>query len=262
MKTFIPHTCPDCETELKIITGKNDKYKLICPNDKCFGVLLKRFQSGMLVFQISGLGPATLKNLYLSGVRDIADLLSLNKEAIFEQKYFKDGRAFDKMMTSIQNIKTLRLKHIIESLQFEDVGSSVSEEIEKYMNGSNYDFTGIEYSTRDLITNPESILIKSINEMIVKITEIGISIDMGKKEKSGKEITYECTGSPENYGFKTKDIFEAEVAKFGCVRTSLTSKTNYLITDDLASTTGKMGKAIKNGIPILDYGQFYKMVSV
>lgn len=261
MLQFIPENCPDCDTKLKVITGKNDKFKLMCPNAECVGKEVKKFCSGMLVFQISGLGEATLKNLYLSGIRDIADLLSMNKELIFKEGYFKEGRAFDKIIESIDAIKSLRLKDIIESLQFDNIGHTVSEEIEKYVTGGDYDFTGIDYSIRDLINNPASELNLAIQNIINKITVLGIPIEMGKKKSDKKMISFEMTGSPENYGWKTKDIFELEVAEFGCERHSLSKKSDYLVTDDLSSTTGKMEKANNFGIKIVDYKQFYEIVS-
>ena len=63
------------------------------------------------------------------------------------------------------------------------------------------------------------------------------------------------TGSPKAFGFKTKEEF---IAQFPNVEeVSVTdAKCNYLITDDLNSTSGKMKNAQKKGVKIVTYGQF------
>ena len=134
MINFIPTNCTECGHELSVETGKNGKYKLVCPNTKCDGVALRKFQSGMLSFDIAGIGPSTYKDLYDAGIRDIADLLSITSEDLIKTGVFKDGRSLEKMMIAIQSVKMLKLCNIIESLQFDGVGNTLSKEVEKFYN--------------------------------------------------------------------------------------------------------------------------------
>lgn len=260
MIKFIPTHCFDCGEKLSITTGKNGKYKLMCTNKNCNGILTKRFQSGMLTFKISGIGPAIYKDLYNTGLRDISDVLSVKKDFLIKSGIFKDGKSLDNMLNAISSIKQLKLSNIIESIQFDGVGETVSKEIEKYINGSEYDFTGFDYTIRDEIINPSSELNVKIQVLIGNLQTIGIDVDMGIKKQStstrDKVILVEFTGSPKSYGFATKDDYLKEISNYGCDHSDLNAKCNYLITDDLTSTTGKMGKAKKLGVQTFTYDTF------
>jgi NAD-dependent DNA ligase len=258
MIEFIPTHCFECGDKLSIVTGKNGKLKLMCTNTQCVGILIKKFQSGMLTFKISGIGPAIYKDLYNVGLRNIADLLSVKKETLINSGIFKDGKSLDNILSSISSIKYLKLCDIIESLQFDGIGTTVSKEFEKYINGSEYDFTGFDYSIRNDIINKESELNNKIQNLLDELLKIGIEINFGKKEnkKMEKVILVEFTGSPKNYGYSTKEEYEKEIEKYGVIHSSLNAKCNYLITDDMSSTSGKMGKAKKLGIQIFEYDDF------
>lgn len=262
MKEFIPTHCFECGSQLSVVTGKNGKYKLICPNDECGGVAVKKFQRGMLSFDISGIGPSTYKDLYDAGVRDIADLLSVTPYQLIETGIFKDGRALEKIMISLQSVKVLKLSSIIESLQFDGVGSTLSKEIEKFYNTGSYDSKGVDYTLREKIEDTNSDLNIAIRNIIQKLSQnpnVTIQTPDVKKDTGDVKI-FEMTGSPKNFGFDTKEDFVNEVENFGYVHGSLNKDCTYLITDDLSSTTGKMAKAIKLGVKTLTYGQLIELI--
>lgn len=259
MKQFIPTTCFECGSPLKVTKGKNNKYKLMCINSDCSGVAVIKFQKGMLAFEISGIGPAIYKKLYDSGVKNIVDLLKITPEKLIESGEFKDGRSLDKLMEAIQSIKSIKLSSIIESLQFESVGSTISKEIEKFYCGLPYNFTGFEYSIREQIQNENSDMMVKIKEVINEITEnTNVKIIYPKKDETNKSfdtIIMEMTGSPKNFGFNTKDDFVKEVAKYGVIHGKLNKDCHYLVTDDLSSKTSKMEKAEKLGVKVVTYDQ-------
>ena len=263
MIQFLPTHCTECGHELEVTIGKNGKYKLICPNDECGGVAVKKFQRGMSSFDISGIGPSTYKDLYDAGIRDIADLLSVTPEQLISTGIFKDGRSLEKLMESINSVKSLKLSAIIESLQFDKVGSTYSKEIESYIALGTYNSTGMDYDIREQIEDKDSELNVSIRTILDKLSKIdGLTIiTPTKKETTNGDIKIvEFTGSPKEFGFNTKEDFEKEILKFGYIHGSLNKNCDYLITDDLSSTTGKMGKAIKMGINILTYGQLIDLI--
>jgi len=69
-------------------------------------------------------------------------------------------------------------------------------------------------------------------------------------------IYIEMTGSPKNFGFKTKEKFLETLKPFGVEQTKLNSPyCTFLITDNLLSKTIKMRTAKSRGIQILTYGQ-------
>jgi hypothetical protein len=69
------------------------------------------------------------------------------------------------------------------------------------------------------------------------------------------------TGSPKPFGFATKSEF-ANLIGDKLNEVSITSKDcQYLITDDLNSTSSKMKAAEKKGIEIITYGEFAERFS-
>jgi len=69
-------------------------------------------------------------------------------------------------------------------------------------------------------------------------------------------IYIEMTGSPKEYGFKTKEKFLEVLKSFGVEHTKLTDPLcDFLITNDLTSKTGKMKIAKSRKIKVLTYGQ-------
>ena len=266
MIEFIPTVCYECGEKLKVTLGKNGKYKLMCVNTECCGIAVKKFQKGMLAFEIAGIGPANFKSLYNAGVRDIIGLLTITPEELIESGEFKDGRALEKIMDAISSLKNIRLNAVIESLQFDNVGSTISKELEKYYCGLPYDFAGFDYSVREQIENKDSDMMLKINEVVNILLEMdGITLVLPKKEDKTTDTSVvtrimEMTGSPKEFGFSTKGEFEKAVSPFGVVAGSLNKDCSFLVTDDLSSKTSKMEKATKLGVQIVTYGQLIEML--
>lgn len=260
MIKFIPTNCSECGSTLKVTKGKNDKYKLMCTNQNCDGVHIIKFQKGMLAFEISGIGPAIYKKLYKAGVKNIVDLLKVNPQDLIDSDEFKDGRSLEKLMESIKSIKTVKLSSIIESLQFENVGTTISKEIEKYYCNLPYDFTGFDYSIREQIKDENSDMMVKIRNIVNDISnQTDVKVILPKKEEKTENSAdiriMEMTGSPKDFGFNTKGDFVKEVSKYGIVHGKLNKDCHFLVTDDLSSKTSKMDKAEKLGVQVVTYGQ-------
>jgi NAD-dependent DNA ligase len=267
MIEFIPTVCYECGEKLKVTLGKNSKYKLMCVNTECGGIAVRKFQKGMLAFEIAGIGPAIFKKIYDAGVRNISDLLTVTPQKLIESGEFKSGRALDKLMESIKSIKSVRLSAIIESLQFENVGSTISKEIEKYYCGLPYNFTGFDYSIRNQIEDKNSDMMVEIKRVVDTLSSIpNIEIIFPKEDtKTNNDLTMEIrimemTGSPKDFGFVTKGDFVDAVSPYGIIAGTLNKDCHFLVTDDLSSKTSKMAKAEKLGVQIVTYGQLFDMV--
>jgi NAD-dependent DNA ligase len=267
MIEFIPTVCYECGEPLKVTIGKNGKYKLMCVNTECGGIAVRKFQKGMLAFEIAGIGPAIFKSLYIAGVRDIVGLLTVTPQELVASGEFKDGRALEKLMDSISSIKNIRLNAIIESLQFDNVGSTISKELEKYYCGLDYNFSGFDYSVREQIENKDSDMMVKIKQVVDTLSTLpNVQVVLPKMDtknitETGNKIRImEMTGSPKEFGFATKGEFEKAVEPFGVVAGSLNKDCSFLVTDDLSSTTSKMEKANKLGVQIVTYGQLIEML--
>ena len=129
---------------------------------------------------------------------------------------FKDGRALEKLLDSISSIKNIKLSALIESLQFDNVGNTISKELEKYYCGLDYNFSGFDYSVREQIENKESDMMVKINQMVDTLKNMSnITLILPKKEEKSTDTsvvtrTMEMTGSPKEFGFATKGEFEKD----------------------------------------------------
>jgi NAD-dependent DNA ligase len=209
-------------------------------------------------------------DLYKAGIRTIVDLLKATPTSLVSTGVFKHGKSLDKMITAISAIKVLNLSNIILSLQFDGVGRTISKEVEKYYIGASYDFSGIDYSIREDIVNKDSDLNKAISNIVEEIVAIGtVEILMGEQEvETVDDVTetfiFEMTGSPKPL-FSDKKTFISEVEKHGYKYGKLNKDTDYLITDDLSSTTGKMAKIAKLNakgadVKVLTYEQLIELI--
>jgi NAD-dependent DNA ligase len=108
--------------------------------------------------------------------------------------------------------------------------------------------------------NSESEESKTVQRFIDTINQNGYVIEKEQQTQiTSDTITFEMTGSPKEFGFKTKDEFIKMVNAKGFVHTPLQKGTKYLITDDVNSSSSKMSKAKKLGIEIISYDQAIKM---
>lgn len=77
-----------------------------------------------------------------------------------------------------------------------------------------------------------------------------------------KRIRIEMTGSPKEFGFKTKEQFMDALTPFNVSATKITKWPDFLVTNDLKSETLKMKRAKSEGIKVVTYGELiekYKM---
>ena len=81
------------------------------------------------------------------------------------------------------------------------------------------------------------------------------------KQPTGKDLsglTFVITGSLEH--FENRDVAKEEIERLGGkVSGSVSSKTNYLVNNDIGSTTGKNKKAKELGVEIITEDDLLKM---
>ena len=91
--------------------------------------------------------------------------------------------------------------------------------------------------------------------LLILMEELEMEKSEQKSDQSLKGMTFVITGNVHIY--KNRDEFKASVeARGGKVAGSVSSKTSYLINNDLESTSGKNKKAHELNIPILSEDAF------
>jgi DNA ligase (NAD+) len=254
----IPSTCstPQCKIEIQGV-------HLVCTNPNCRSRAIGRLGNGISAFRIENIGGSTLNKLYDAGIETIIDLFDkskFNQEKLIESGQFKKGRALDIIFESFEKRAPITMVTLIASLSFKATGWSTSKQVAKLYEGQTPDWYGINYAAYSPFLNSESEESKTVQKFIDVINQNGYIIEKEQqKQITADTITFEMTGSPKEFGFKTKDEFIKMVSAKGFVHTPLQKGTKYLITDDVSSSSSKMSKAKKLGIEIISYEQAKNM---
>lgn len=277
----IPDSCPICggKTEIR---QENDSKVLICTNPNCSGKLLSRFSHfvSKQAFNIDGLSEASLEKFIDKGwIKTFADIYHLDEHKL--EIINMDGfgkKSYAKMWTAIQNSRNVKLSNFLVGLGISNVGKTASKTISKYFNGdwqkfilsftNNFDWTTLD-DFGDVIANSLTNYFCNSNNreewksLLDEVTFIKpqqtVSIDNATVHSNpftGKKLY--ATGTFANY---KKDQLKELIEGMGAEFTSGYAKSlDYLIVGSLKGS-GKVDKALKDGIPVLQEDEFINMIN-
>ena len=266
----IPEICPYCGAEL---TQKNENGSIVlyCNNLECESNLVVRLDhfAGKKGLDIKGLSRATLEKLinygWINSAIDIFNLKQYRDEWIKKEGF--GPRSVDKILAAIDKSKeSCELNKFISAIGIPLIGQNVAKDIAKYF--STYEsFRDAINSNYDFIQIPNFGLSKAYEIMNFdyqeadKIAEL-ITFSAAKPEKNLLSahldgLTFVITGKLTEYKNRAelKSIIEENG---GRVVETINKKTNYLINNDINSTSAKNLAAKKANIPILSEKDFKK----
>lgn len=273
----IPDKCPICGQPTKIVKDNNSEV-LVCTNDNCKGKLLGKLThaASKNALNIDGLSESTIEKFinlgWLNSIKDIY-YLSVHENEMKTMDGF-GKKSVEKLLNSIEESRKTNLQRFLYALSIPLLGKSVSQDIAKACNQSLDTFIGaLMDGGKNAFTYINGIgdaLGKSIigywNKNGSKIIELSkefyfetpnVVLDEIPKTLQGK--TFVVTGSVHHY--KNRDELKADiVAHGGTVVGSVSSKTSYLINNDINSTSSKNQKAKSLNIPIISEDQFLAMI--
>lgn len=269
----IPSRCPVCEGDTKLEQVNNVKV-LYCTNKECGAKHIKSFTHFVSrdAMNIEGLSEATLEKFISAGfINTYADIFKLEryKDSIVSMEGFGE-KSYTNLIKSIEKSKNVALPNFIYALGILNVGLSNAKLLSKHYN---YDLEKIlNSSVEDLliIEGFGEVIAKAIinffqdedNKKIIKELIEFINIDKPNENSSAKleNLTFVITGSLTEYENRNqlKDHIESLGGK---VTGSVTKNTNYLINNDLESTSSKNKRAKELGIPIINEEQFKKLLA-
>ena len=270
----IPEVCPICggKTEIKMDI---DTKVLYCSNPSCEGKLINRLDHfcGKKGLDIKGLSKATLEKLIDWGwVSNCEDIFKLNyySDAWMKKPGFGE-KSVDKVLTAIEYSKECELSSFIASLGIPLIGSTASKELAKVFSTwedfikaveSKYHFWDIPnfgYEMHTAIVKFDYTEAKSIYENYLKIKTISPVEEETNTNLDG--LVFVITGKLTH--FKNRDALKDTIEKLGGkVVGSISGKTNYLINNDVESTSSKNLSAKKLGIPILSEENFLETFGI
>lgn len=268
----IPKTCPVCGAPTEIRISEKSKTKTLhCTNPDCSAKHVKKFtrfvsKSGM---DIDGLSIQTMLRFMNEGfISDFADIYHLSEHAEVIRNLDGFGeKSCDNMMRAIEKSRRVHPVNFIYAICIPMFGLDAGKKIVSAIGFDGFlkrlkDGTGFEDiegigpeksgSVMDWYANP-----KNQQSLDALLKEIVIEkVDL-KPEAGGKceGLTFVITGDVHH--FKNRDEFKGYVEKTGGkVTGSVTSKTNYLVNNDVNSTSSKNRKAKELSVPIISEDEF------
>lgn len=224
----------------------------MCINDDCDGKKFSVFVQGVRHLGLDSVGGSMIRQIWNAGFRNPLDLLNPTKftrERLYANSELKPGRLVEKMYIELAKVTELKPVDIIIMLGFPGMGHTTGKQIGNMIAGVKYSFIGLQ---RNIVEGFEPGTPKREKyEAAVKELSQYIKILMPEKI-ADNAIPYECTGSPKAFGFTTKEEFASKAKSRGYYHTSL-KEAKILFTDDMNSSSSKMGVARKRGIKILLY---------
>lgn len=268
----IPDRCPVCGSKASIISNSDVKY-LYCMNDFCKAKLIKRLSLFVSrnAMNIDGISDMILNKLITEKiVNNYKDLYHLDryKDKIIAFDGFGE-KSYSNMINSIEKSRHVKLANFIYALGIPDIGFSRAKLICNHFNNDFNKISNLTYEELSNIPGVGDVIAKewidtfSNPDFIEELKELKEEIDIPKASiNSNKDLdglTFVITGSLNK--FTNRDTMIEFIEEHGGkVVTSISSKVNYLINNDITSTSTKNNKAKELGINIIDEDKFLELI--
>ena len=269
-----PTQCPICGGTTEIHENISGTQEMLCMNPQCEGKLINRLDHfcGKKGLDIKGLSKATLEKLidwgWIKSYKDIFTLYEHEKE--WTKKSGFGVKSVKNIFMAIQEGKNCSLDRFIAALGIPLIGSRAAQDLDKqFCTWSNfinaietnfkfYDMPNFGWEMHNSIVNFD------YTEAIeLADTYVNVSIsehDLPEETATAVEgKTFVVTGKLTFY--KNRDEIKAVIEKNGGkVVGSISGKTDYLINNDINSTSSKNLSAKKLNIPIISEDEFLMML--
>ena len=260
--------CPVCGSNTIISSDGNSDF-LICENPTCEGKLINKLDHfvGKKGLDIKGLSKATLEKLinwnWISNFIDIFNLKNYRSEWIKKPGFGE--KSVDNILDAIEKSKECELGAFICSLGIPLIGSTASKELVKVFPSweqfigaieSNYHFWEIPNFGGEMHQSITKFDYTEAKELYNYLTISNVINEDSNNNLEG--LNFVITGKLIH--FKNRDELKALIERRGGkVVGSISSKTNYLINNDINSTSSKNQSAKKLNIPIISEENFIEV---
>lgn len=264
--------CPACGSICDIWKSETGVEELRCDNPQCSGKLVQRLEHlcGKKGLDIKGLSRKTLEKLVDWGwIKDINDLPKLKKYG--EEWMNKPGFSFvsvGKILGSIDNaLAEAPLSAFISGLGIPLIGTKVAKQIcEKVetwkefrdLIDSKFDFTQWNGFGYEMHTALHDFDYEEADDLVNYITFKPIEHQV--KSVKFDSINFVITGKLTNFKNRQELVDKIE-AEGGKVQSAVSAKTNYLINNDVNSTSSKNKRAKELNVPIITEEEFMEMLN-
>lgn len=269
----VPEQCPACKgaTEVRQVS---DTKTLYCTNPDCGAKHIKAFSLFVSrdALNIDGLSEATLEKFITRGfIRHFSDIFHLERyeEEICSMEGFGE-KSYKNLQTSIEKARKTTLPKLIYGLGIANIGLSNAKMICR----------AFDYNVEKMLQADVELLneIQGVGDVIARafadyfaveehreeFFRLLAEVEIPKEEAEQAEqifagMNFVITGSVNHFANRN-EVKEVIESKGGKVTGSVTSKTNWLINNDVESTSSKNKRARELGVPIISEETFLEML--
>lgn len=273
----IPSVCPCCGFPT-IIKADNERKMLYCSNAHCPSVMHDRISNFATrdAMNIVGVSEKRLSLLMELGyITDFESLYNLkeHRDEIANLRGFGESST-DILINAIEVSKNCKLQNVLVAIGIPNIGKAAAKTIANYCskntNGNVFDtFVQFAKNNHDWSTLPEigNGTSDGINQYVIdNLDQIEplvaiLNVEQPKKNEDGVLAgkTFCITGKLVSY--PNRDALVADIENnSGIIVSSVTAKTNYLITNDKTSGSSKNKAAEKFGTKIITEKEFIDML--
>lgn len=271
----IPDRCPACGGKA-VIKKVSDSEALYCENPTCKAKLLDRLVHfcSRNAMDIRGLSEQTLEKFmergWLTCFEDIYKLKD-HQDRMKVMEGFRE-KSVNNLLVAIEESRKTDLHRFIYALGIPLIGRTASKEIGKYFKGrydnfynalcEKFDWTQLPDFGKTMASALHGCVDDGFTEEINRLAKYFEFNRVRTSSESSEKLagkTFCITGTLEK--FNNRDEMKTKIEELGGkVTGSVTSKTNYLINNDLESSSSKNKKAKELGIPIITEIDLLEMI--
>lgn len=268
----VPEFCPACHGATQIRQVGEAK-TLYCTNPDCVAKHIKSFALFVSrdALNVDGLSEATLEKMIANGyIQTYSDIFHLDqyRDEIIQMEGF-GVKSYQNLQASIEQARVTTLPRFIYALGIAGIGLANAKVICKEFDYDVERIIGLTESELAEVSGIGSVLAHSFveyfqkEEQVKEVRKLLQEVEFPKEEVTQEQtlegMNFVITGSVHHFSNR-KELKELIESKGGKVTGSVTSKTNYLINNDVTSTSSKNKKARELGVPILSEEAFLELL--
>ena len=268
----VPIVCPICGHPTEIIK-EIDSEMLYCANPQCEGKLVNRIEHffGKKGLDAKGISKATISKLIdLGWVTRIADMFDLSRYANEWKSLPGFGeKSVSNILGSIDACRNCDLESAIAGIGIPLIGRTVAKDLANRFTTyatfkenikGDFDFSTIGGYGYEMNKSLKTFNYNELDYIVENYLMIEEKSE-NKQEQKLEGLTFVVTGKVKVW--KNRDELSAEITTLGGkVAGSVSKNTNYLINNDVESTSAKNNKAKELGIKIIDEQTFMSMFDI
>ncbi|WP_346662374.1 NAD-dependent DNA ligase LigA [uncultured Merdimonas sp.] len=268
----IPKVCPVCGGPTQIRQDGNAK-TLYCANPDCQAKHIKSFALFVSrdALNIEGLSEATLEKFIAMGyIKEYADIFHLDRyqEEIRGMEGFGE-KSYQNLKDSVEKARVTTLARVIYGIGIPGIGLANAKVICKEFRNDVEAMLRADREDLSAIPGVGEVLAgafvgyfaqkEHVEQFRRLLEELRIPEETVEKKQIFAGVNFVITGSVEHFSNRS-EVKELIESLGGKVTGSVTSKTSYLINNDVTSTSSKNKKANELGIPIISEETFLQMI--